>query len=61
MDVFWGILLFIIIIEIYFLPSSIANKKKRKDRFWVFWVNLFIGWTILGWIGCLVWVGQDDE
>lgn len=61
MDGFLTILILFIIISIYFLPTSIANKKRRKDRFFVFLVNLVIGWTILGWIGCLVWVEQDDE
>ena len=61
MDELGVAIILIIIIRIYFLPSIIANKKKRKDRFWVFFTNLFIGWTILGWIGCLVWVNQDDQ
>ena len=61
MDGFLTILILFIIISIYFLPTSIANKKRRKDRFFVFLVNLVIGWTILRWIGCLVWVEQDDE
>lgn len=55
------VLVLICIINIYFLPYTLAKRKGRNDRFWVFWVNLFIGWTILGWIGCIVWVQQDDE
>lgn len=56
-----AILVLICIIYIYFLPYTLAKSKGRNDRFWVFWINLFIGWTILGWIGCIVWVQQDDE
>ena len=47
MDELGVAILLIIIIRIYFLPSIIANKKKRKDRFWVFFTNLFIRWKIL--------------
>lgn len=55
------ILWIVILAYIYFIPWIKAKRKKRKDSFWIFWTNLFIGWTILGWIGCLVWVEQNDE
>jgi len=38
---------FIILLFLYFLPTGIA---KRRDRAMVFVINLFLGWTVLGWV-----------
>lgn len=47
------IFIFIFFIPLYFLPSIIA---RNGDSFiGVFLVNLFLGWTLLGWIASLIW------
>lgn len=61
MEDFGYLLIFLFFVYLYFLPTFKAIKKRRKDKFWVFLINLIIGWTILGWLGCLVWVAQNDE
>lgn len=40
---------------IYFLPAIIAAAKQRTNAFAIFVLNLFVGWTFIGWIGTLVW------
>lgn len=40
---------------IYFLPAIIANKRKAKKENMISMVNLFFGWTVLGWFFCLAW------
>jgi hypothetical protein len=50
------ILLFIfllIITPIYFLPSILACDKCNYKS--VLLINIFFGWTIVGWIASLVW------
>ena len=43
------------IFTVYFLPSFIAFSRAHKDRFAIFLLNLFLGWTILGWVAVLIW------
>ena len=47
--------LFAILAAGYFLPSLIALLRGHRSAFGVFVLNLFLGWTMLGWIAVLVW------
>ena len=40
-------------LPLYFLPTFIARKKLNFRA--IFILNLTLGWTVLGWIGALVW------
>ena len=46
----WG--LFIFLIFLYFIPTLVAWNKKNFAQ--VFALNLFLGWTFLGWVLSLV-------
>jgi hypothetical protein len=39
---------------IYFLPMLIAYGRDRPDANWVAAINLFFGWTIVGWLAALI-------
>ncbi|MEN9846409.1 MAG: hypothetical protein RIS36_1556 [Pseudomonadota bacterium] len=39
----------------YILPSVIARLRNHKNTNSLFIINLFFGWTILGWVICLAW------
>ena len=43
----------ILLALLYFLPTIIARHK--NDFMGVFMVNLLFGWTVIGWIGALIW------
>jgi hypothetical protein len=45
----------IIAFEIYFFPSTISFNRDLPNRFAILALNLFLGWTLLGWVVCLVW------
>jgi hypothetical protein len=47
-------------IVIYFLPSIIAAARSKRDLLSIFLLNLFLGWTAIGWIIALVWVVKTD-
>ena len=47
----------IIILTLYFLPSLIAVYRKHQDWLAICMVNLFLGWTIIGWFRALFWSG----
>ena len=38
---------------VYFLPTFFALNKKYLTG--IFIINLTLGWTVLGWVGALVW------
>lgn len=42
--------LFIFLLFMYFVPTFIA---KRRDRTMVGVINLFTGWTVIGWVVAL--------
>jgi Na+/H+-dicarboxylate symporter len=43
------------ILIIYFLPTIVALSRKKSNRTAIFFLNLFLGWTFVGWIVSLVW------
>lgn len=40
---------------LYFLPSLLASQKKTRYTGGITVLNLFLGWTLLGWVGALIW------
>ena len=51
--------LLVVSILLYFLPSIIGKDKKNAIA--IFALNLFAGWTVIGWIGALVWPLTVEE
>ncbi len=45
---------------LYFLPTIIAVSANRKNKVAIFALNLFLGWTFIGWVGSLVWSLMRD-
>ncbi|WP_174299560.1 superinfection immunity protein [Caulobacter sp. S45] len=39
----------------YFVPTIVAFRRKDRQRTAIFILNLFLGWTLIGWVGALVW------
>ena len=54
-------ILSILAIGLYLLPSFVAASKKRKNGGAILALNLFLGWTLIGWVGALVWALTSDE
>ncbi len=49
-----GVLL-IIIVALYFIPTIIALLRGHRQTVAIGALNLLLGWTVLGWVGSLVW------
>ena len=45
----------------YFLPWLIALGRKKRNTGAIFILNLFLGWTVIGWIGALVLALVHDK
>ena len=50
------IIMILIFAIIYFIPSIIGWNTKHLGG--IFVINLFLGWTILGWIIALAWAAS---
>jgi Superinfection immunity protein len=44
----------------YFLPTIIALIKSKRDAVAILLLNLFLGWSVIGWIIALVWALKND-
>ena len=50
----------ILILALYFLPSMLAASRKHLSASAIFFLNLFLGWTFLGWVAAFVWACTDN-
>ena len=55
MELIPGLLLILLLLLIYILPISLAYKNKIRNRHSLYVVNIFLGWTLIGWVVCLAW------
>jgi len=44
----------------YFLPSLIALARSKRDILAIFLLNLFLGWSVIGWVVALIWAAKHD-
>jgi len=44
----------------YFLPSIIALARSKRDLLAIFLLNLFLGWSVIGWFVALIWAAKHD-
>lgn len=46
----------------YFIPAITAYEKKKRNKQSILVINIFLGWTVIGWVVALAMaVGKDDE
>jgi hypothetical protein len=45
---------------VYFLPAIVAWKRNHRNTAAIFALNLFLGWTLIGWVAALVWALTND-
>ncbi len=39
----------------YLLPTAVAGVRDHRNTGAIFLLNFLLGWTVIGWIGALVW------
>ncbi len=59
MEVMMAVSLGIFGITFYFLPTISARGRVHFQG--IFLLNLLLGWTILGWVGALIWAVSDRK
>jgi hypothetical protein len=53
--------LYLLFLILYFLPSFVAVASGHRNGGAIFLLNLFLGWTVLGWIGAVVWAVRSPS
>jgi hypothetical protein len=54
------IIFYAVFVGLYFLPSFWAYHVKKRNKEAILLLNLFLGWTFIGWVGALIWAGMKD-
>ncbi len=44
-----------VIVLIYFLPTVVALARGHLSALAIFFLDLFLGWTLIGWLVALIW------
>lgn len=42
-------------VALYFVPAMVAFQRGHVNRVAILVLDLFLGWTLVGWVGALVW------
>jgi hypothetical protein len=45
---------------VYLAPAFVAFYREHERKAGILTLNIFVGWTIIGWIYCLIWARRDD-
>jgi hypothetical protein len=53
------IVIAIVAFVVHFLPTFVAGSRRVENFWWIFAINFFFGWTLIGWVIALVWALQD--
>lgn len=48
-------------LEIYFAPTTIAHYAKKRNFGAIFFLNLALGWTLVGWVVAMVWAMAKED
>jgi threonine/homoserine/homoserine lactone efflux protein len=54
-----GILVLIIVVLLYFLPTVIAASRNHRNTTASVVCNILFGWTFIGWGIAMVWAFKD--
>lgn len=58
---FAAILFITLGIALYFLPLIVAVLKNKRNMLAISMLNLFAGWTLLGWLAALIWACLEER
>lgn len=50
--------LLLLVAAAYFLPWIVAMWREHPQVVPIFLLNLLLGWTLLGWVGVLIWAAM---
>ena len=60
-DYLWEAVAVLGVLFAYFVPSIIATHRFHHQHLAICVLNFLLGWTVLGWIGAMVWAASATE
>lgn len=54
------LIVLILFLGIYFIPTMVAYGRSHNNALAIAVLNVFIGWTLLGWIVATTWACTDN-
>lgn len=51
----------ILLLVFYFIPTISAYCRDHNNTAAIACVNILLGWTVIGWIGAMVWSLTDNR
>jgi len=57
----YGIMFLVVIAVIYFVPAVVAFSRRKINRVAILILNIFLGWTFVGWVLALVWAATPRQ
>jgi len=51
----WVLMIVFVVLPVYFIPTILAFKRSHRNKVAIGFLNLFLGWTLLVWVGSFVW------
>ncbi len=48
-------------VAVYFAPSIFATRREHPNSLPIIIVNVFFGWTLIGWVVALAWAASSFE
>jgi hypothetical protein len=49
------VIVLMLIVGIYLLPTLIAYSREHPQRAGIVVLNIFLGWTLIGWFAVFLW------
>jgi hypothetical protein len=44
----------------YLVPTMVATSRSHRQSLPIFVINVFLGWTLIGWVVALAWACSTD-
>ena len=50
----------LMVLFFYFIPAIVGYSRKKHNKGAILVLNLFLGWTGIGWVVALIWAVAND-
>ena len=51
----------ILVVIVYLVPTFVAIWRQHRQGVAITFLNVFLGWTLVGWVIALVWAVSSSE
>ncbi len=55
------VIILLAILGVYFIPTIVAFGRGHRNTVAIVILNIFLGWTFLGWVAALVWACTNNR